>query len=392
MRIAQIVTRRQRRGAEVFATQLSDGLVRGGHHVTVVGLYPPPEDALAPEGADVVDLGSARTGRLNFDRVRELAAVLTRIQPDLVQANGSDTLKYAVLAKMLSRARWPLVYRNISIASRWLRNPAHRLWGIWLARRLTHVVAVSEESRVDFVDTYRVAAGRITTIPIGVNVPPAPDRAAARRFLGEVTGLPDDARVLIHVGSFSPEKNHLWLIEAFDRVREQVPNAHLVLVGDGALMSEVQSQVRSRGLGEHVTILGSRPDAERLIGGADLLLLPSLIEGLPGVVLEAFAHAVPAVVTDVGSLREVVHHGSTGVVVAPHDLDAFVSGAVGLLADDERRIKMGAAARALVMEGYGMAKIVAEFEALHRRLTGKEGAAAVPPPTFSAAKSPGVRP
>src|SRR5687768_10410933 len=109
MRIIQIVTRRQRRGAEVFATQLSDGLASRGHEVFVIGLYPPPKDVLVPSGASAFDLTSVGRGRLSASRIRELAALLKRHKPDLVQANGSDTLKYAVLARMLLRAEWPLV-------------------------------------------------------------------------------------------------------------------------------------------------------------------------------------------------------------------------------------------------------------------------------------------
>ena len=128
MRLLQLVTRRQHRGAEVFAAQLSDGLARRGHDVTLVGLYPAPVHPVTPVAARSHDLGGRSDRPLSYDLVVKLNELIDRLNPDVVQANGSSTLKYASLAKTVSRGRWPLVYRNIGIASDWLRCPGHQWW------------------------------------------------------------------------------------------------------------------------------------------------------------------------------------------------------------------------------------------------------------------------
>src|SRR5688572_17881081 len=106
MRILHLVTRRQRRGAEVFAAQLADGLVQEGHDVLLAGLFAPSPDPLIPLLAPAQDLSGQPESRLSYGLLSDLIALTRSFQPDLVQANGSATLKYASLARALSKGRW----------------------------------------------------------------------------------------------------------------------------------------------------------------------------------------------------------------------------------------------------------------------------------------------
>jgi glycosyltransferase involved in cell wall biosynthesis len=368
MRILQIVTARQRRGAEVFATQLSDALAARGHEVTVLGLYPAAGPSLDPERAAWEDLRPGRVGKLNPARVADLIRYLRRVQPELVQANGADTLKYSSIAKRLGELRAPLVYRNISIASQWLRGRAHRAWGRWLAGALDHVSSVSEASGADFGRTYGVPAWRRSVTHRGILIPVGVDAEAARRELTRRAGIPPGAQLLVHVGNYSEEKNHLWLVGAFRGILTAAPEAHLVLIGDGVLRPEVEARIAQLELDHSVHVLGVQPDAAQLVAGADVFVLPSRIEGIPGVVLEAAAQAVPAVATDVGGMREAVRDGETGLLVARGDEGGFVAAVLALLADPARRCSMGAAARSLVQARFSMDVTAAAFEDLYARL------------------------
>lgn len=369
MRILQLVTRRQHRGAEVFAAQLGDALVQRGHQVVLAGLYAPPPNPLTPGAAATADLLDASSvGRLSPRAVGRVADFVRTGEFDLVQANGSDTLKYTALARRLRAGRWPLVYRNISLASYWLRYPGQRAWGRWLLRAVDHVAAVSEQSREDFRRTYAVPESRISTLPIGVHIPERPHREEARRRLLELAGVPADAEILAHIGSFSPEKNHLWLLESFVEIRRERPAVHLLLFGDGPLLPTVRAAVAEHGLEPSVHLLGRHADVSELVAGAELLVLPSRIEGIPGVILEAAAQGVPAVATAVGAMHEAVRDGETGVLVPLDDRPAFVGAVSGLLADPRRRRQMGVAARAYVTESFGMERVVDAFERLYEQL------------------------
>ena len=122
------------------------------------------------------------------------------------------------------------------------------------------------------------------------------DRAAVRSELG----IPSDAVVIGHVGRFVPEKNHSFLIRVAREFSRLEPRAFFLLVGDGELRSEIESQVRTLGLERNFRFAGMRRDVPRLMMGAmDVLVLPSLYEGIPLTLLEAQAAGLRCVVSDV---------------------------------------------------------------------------------------------
>jgi glycosyltransferase involved in cell wall biosynthesis len=377
LRLLQLVTRRQLRGAEVFAAQLSAGLAALGCEVVLAGLYAPGEPPLAAAGVELLDLGGRPRRCLSPGLVRRLRRLVAARRPDLVQANGSDTLKYAVLALRGARPRPPLVYRSISIQSLWLRGALHRRWNRWLLHQVDHVAAVSRGAADDLVATHGLAPGRVSVLPLGTPAGPPPDPAAARARLADAAGLDPAGPLLVHVGSFTPEKDHALLLAAFREVRHRLPAARLVLLGDGPLRPEVERRAAAGsaagdtgGAGPAVRFLGARPDAAELAGGADLLVLSSRIEGTPGVVLEAAARGVPAVATAVGGLPEVVEHGRTGLLTAPGDAAELAGALLELLAAPERRRAMGRSARERVLERHDLGRVTRSFLELYRRLDG----------------------
>ena len=180
MKIVQLVTRRQRRGAEVVAADLSVALVARDHDVRFAGLNPPPAEPLAPDGVVNDDVSEASPSVLSPRLIADLARYLRRVDPDVIQANGGYAMKYAVLAKRWSRARWPLLYCNIGLSSDWLRRPGQRAWNGWLLRQADVTAAVSDASRADLLATYGLDPDRVEVVRRGVPLE-AEDREAARR-------------------------------------------------------------------------------------------------------------------------------------------------------------------------------------------------------------------
>jgi glycosyltransferase involved in cell wall biosynthesis len=130
-----------------------------------------------------------------------------------------------------------------------------------------------------------------------------PDRNGVRREFG----IPPDSALCIHVGRMDAAKNHEFLVEAFARLAELVPKARLVLVGRGG--NEIEHRVRARAaapdLRNKVFFAGVREDVPRLLLAADVMLFPSLWEGLPGALLEGCAAGLPVVASDIPPVREV---------------------------------------------------------------------------------------
>lgn len=356
----------------MFATQLSGILADRGCEVMLVSLYGPGEPPLTSRpDVPVVDLAEMADQGLRFGCLRRLASLLRNERPDIVQANGSDSLKYTVLARWLSSSRMPIVYRNISLASEWLRGPVHRSWNRWLVRRVDHVAAVSDTTRRDFARTYGINGSRLSTIPIGTPLVDEVDKATARRRLSALASHPAGGPIVVHIGSFTPEKNHEHILHAFRIVVDRIHSAKLVLFGDGELRDSMEELVRSLGLEGAVTFAGARHDAAELAAGADLLVLFSSVEGLPGVVLEAGAGGVPTVSSRVGGVEEAIIDGQTGILVPAGDVDAFAREVVGLLNDDDRRQALGLQAREFVSSRYGLEQVADSFLELYRDLVRK---------------------
>jgi glycosyltransferase involved in cell wall biosynthesis len=118
------------------------------------------------------------------------------------------------------------------------------------------------------------------------------DRCALRRELG----LPETATLVGHVGRFVEQKNHRQLIEIFAEIARHRPDAALILVGAGHLQTEIRERVADLGLAKRVRFLGVRRDLPRVLPNLDVLVMPSLYEGLPVVLVEAQAAGVPSVV------------------------------------------------------------------------------------------------
>lgn len=375
MNVLQLVTRNEMRGAEVFAGQVSEALSMRGHEVVQAGLYELESASrrLSFRHAREYELHGRVKGRFEWPTMRRLAGLVREFKPAIVQANGFHALKYAALLKQFSRPPWPIVYRNISIASKWIRWPYQRYWGRWICRTVSYVLSVSDCSAHDFHRTYRVPRQRVLVVRRGIAVPQAVDVGAIRHAVCEMTGVNGASQFVCHVGGFSSEKNHVGLIDAFERIHARRPTTHLVLVGDGPLRRDVEESVYSRDLADCVHFLGYRDDARDLIGGMDLLLLSSHIEGIPGVVLEAAARRVPSVCTNVGAVSEVIDAGRNGILVPPGDMASLANAALELLRDDTRRSVLGQAAFDHVREHHCMEAAVDRFEEVYKQAISEFG-------------------
>lgn len=210
-----------------------------------------------------------------------------------------------------------------------------------------HVFAVSENVRtsIRYPSPLRfLSMPPVETLYHGLDLS-ALDRWRMTDGVRTELGVAQDAPVFGTVANFRPQKAHADLIRAALRVREAVPTARLVLVGQGPKEPDVRRQVRELGLQDMVVFAGQRDDAPRVAGAFDVFVLPSRYEGLAIALLEAMALGRPPVVTAVGGLSELVENGANGLIVPPSDPDALAQAIVLLLHDADLRSRLGEAAR-----------------------------------------------
>jgi glycosyltransferase involved in cell wall biosynthesis len=161
-------------------------------------------------------------------------------------------------------------------------------------------------------------------------------------------------RVVIAVGRLVPIKNTPLLIAAMAKVRERLPNVHLIVVGEGPQSSALQTQIAELGLQDAVTLAGYVPLVElpALYRSADVFALSSKFDNSPNVVLEAMGAGLPVVATDVGGVRGFVESGKGADLVPSDDAQRFAEALVGWLESPERRAAASLHNRRVVLERY----------------------------------------
>ncbi|WP_018930681.1 glycosyltransferase family 1 protein [Gracilibacillus lacisalsi] len=161
----------------------------------------------------------------------------------------------------------------------------------------TNLFAVSKKAGISEFGKKAVKNNTVKVIPNAINTSRflfnQDTRIAKRSELGF-----KDELVIVHVGRFHPQKNHRLLLEIFKKVNEKQKNSKLILIGDGPLKQEIEKQTKIMNLENAVFFKGIRSDVSDFLQAADVLLFPSLYEGLPGVVLEAQAAGIPCIISD----------------------------------------------------------------------------------------------
>jgi glycosyltransferase involved in cell wall biosynthesis len=311
MRILQLIQKKQLRGAEMFASQLSNELMKKGHEVRVMALHDGDAD-LPFEQVEI--LGKKRPLFFLLNKIAALNKVVKTWKPDIIQTNAGDTTRIAVLSKIIFGCDVPIVMRNASTISQYMGSGFKKKYYQFLVDKVDAVASVSQVSKDDFIMQFPNATQKVHLLPIGIN-PSLFEDAVSPVGLG---------KYILHVGGFTFEKNHTGLLNIFEKVLHQLPDAKLVCAGDGPLFTQIKDEVKKRNLEKQVLLLGKRNDVTSLLKGAKMLVLPSIIEGLPGTILEAMYAKVPVIAYNTGGIGQVVNE-STGWLIEKGNDDKFAN-------------------------------------------------------------------
>ena len=276
-----------------------------------------------------------------------LARLLRREQPGALVLHDPHAVSAALVAVRLSRRPLLVAVRRVDFP---LGSPLSRAKYAACDR----VVVVSRAIGT-VVESCGIAREKLRLVYEGVpDRAPAPGGREALASLGVPAGVP----VVGNVAALTDHKDHATLIEALALARPRVPQARLVILGEGELRGALEARVRERGLGDRVVFAGFRPDLDRLLPAFSLFCLSSRLEGLGTSLLDAMAFGLPVVATSAGGIPEAVEDGVTGRVVPPGDPAALADALVSVLGDDERRRALGAAGRRRFLERFTADRMV----------------------------------
>jgi glycosyltransferase involved in cell wall biosynthesis len=301
---------------------------------------------------------------------REVAGHLRRVGADVVCCNGYKADVTGWLAAR--RAGIPAV----AIAHGWtgatFKVRCYEALDRLVMRWMDGTVCVSEGQAVK-VRRAGVPAERVTVIRNAIQTAPfdRPD-PAYRQVLRDFFPVPP-RRLVGAAGRLSPEKGFGQLVSAAGMVTRIDPGVGFVLFGDGPLREDLLRQVRAAGLADRFILAGFRADLERFLPHCDVVALPSFTEGLPVIVLEAFAARVPVVATAVGGTPEVIEDGRNGYLVPPKSPAALTRRILDVLREESKRAAMGRHGRRCVEERFTFASQAVQYQQLFEGLLHRRG-------------------
>jgi sugar transferase (PEP-CTERM/EpsH1 system associated) len=183
-------------------------------------------------------------------------------------------------------------------------------------------------------------------------------------------GLSKEEVVLGIVGRLEPEKDHRTLLRAFRALNAHHQATRLLIVGDGSLRRELESQCRALDIERNVTFLGARADIPHVLAAFDVFVLSSVQEGVPLSVVEAMGAGKPVIATDVGGLRLLVKPALNGLLVPPADPVALEAAMRELTGNAALRQEMGRRSRQIAQESFGVSTMIDRYQELYDSVLG----------------------
>ncbi len=298
----------------------------------------------------------------HIGEIKKFLAVLKEEKPTIVH---SHLFRATMFAAPLSKcAGVPKVIETAHIREAW-RKGIKKAYCIdrFFYRFVDKIIAVSKAVKGYLVDEKGVPAQKIEVIYNGVDVEKFSSRdtvhspqSGNRKFTIGV------------IGRLEPQKGHRYFLEAVTMLGDKGKDIDFRIIGDGILRHELERMARDFGIDDRVRFLGYQKDMREVIATFDLVVLPSLYEGLPLVILEAGAMGKPVIATDVDGSGEAVIDGETGILVGPGDSDALKEAMERCLTEKEALVRFGKAGREHVARSFTSALQIDNTEKLYDAL------------------------
>jgi len=266
----------------------------------------------------------------------EARRVIREHDINLIQTHGYKSNTIGFFVKLFCRLPWIGFAHGFIEDDRKLRfyNRVDRL----VLRRADRIVAVSNSMKALLIQ-HGVAAHKIRVIHNAIDpneaVPDMSGKEIRQRY-----GLTPDQKVIGVIGRLNPEKGQLIFLRAMEKTARSFPDVKALIIGDGQDRAMLEGFCREKGLSDHVVFLGHQEKMANYYQVLDLLVLPSLSEGLPNTVLEAMSFGVPVLATAVGGVPEIIQNGN-GLMVPPNDPGALAEKMMELLKDGALRQAIG---------------------------------------------------
>lgn len=371
IRLLSIVTRMNVGGPAVQISTLMRGLIPTDvEQVLLTGTVgSDEEDFLASQGQDLRFIRVPSMGRevhpvKDALALRQISKFIRQFNPHIVHTHTAKAGSLGRVAAIATRsgAKRVHTFHGHLLHGYFSPNATQRVIRVEraLAERTTKLIAVGEQVKTDLL---REGIGQIDqyeVIPPGLQLGRLPTKVQAREGLG----LDPDQLVVCFIGRLTAIKRIDRLIEVVRHTSRKIPNVRFIVAGEG---NELELVHKARQEGLPVIALGWRSDVERIMAASDLMVLTSDNEGTPVSLIQAGLAGLPVVSTDVGSVRDVVQDGKSGILTSTDPL-AISTAVSNMLANPQLRRQYGDFARQDYSERYGSLTLVNSHLRVYRSL------------------------
>lgn len=308
-------------------------------------------------------------GMTNPREIFRLYRIIRHERPEIVHSHLFRSS--AIASPLAALVGVPVVIETAHLGGEWRGNVLKR-WRLvdqTVAYFVTKIIAVSEALKRYLVEAKTISPEKVEVIHNGRDLdyfrPLDADAVDALKSKLQIT---KEQEVITVVGRLQHQKGHKYFLEALPGVIQEFPNLRVLLVGDGELRGQLEEYCRSLGVEKNVIFTGFQEDVRGMLGISDVVVLPSLFEGLPLTTIETSAMGKAIVATAVNGTPEVVKHGETGLLVPPKEPLALKDAVLTLLKNRELREKMGKVGRKYVTTNFDVKSQVEKTTALYLRL------------------------
>lgn len=353
MIIAHVVDSMEIGGAETLVAQLCRLQRQEGHDPSVYAILTlgPLGDQLQKDGFTV----RAHVGRHLTDSTRNFYRIFKELKPDVVHLHNPTPTVYAAMAARLAGVKSIISTRHSLCAPP--RRVLVELKYAVAACFCDWVVGICDATAENIREIHSVSARKITRVYNGA----LPVPRAAKEKWPQKTDF-----TLVYVGRLEPVKNHALLLNAFRAALTSRPELRLWMVGDGSERARMEGLAAELGITSQVRFWGQQLDVAPFFSAADAFIMSSKSEGLPVSLLQAFSLGLPAIVTDVGGMAEVVRLAGAGIIVPPNDSIALAEAILNLAGNDAERAQYSANAEASFRSRFTLQTMADAYMDLYR--------------------------
>jgi len=357
-------------GGERNFAQIINRLPKDRYKVMVVcmpgGVF---EEEIRGSGAQIrpVDMGS----RFNILLIFRLAELMKREGIHIVHSQGGRADFFARIAAKLAKV--PKVVSTVAMPVEGydvgsLRKTVYVALDRFTERFVDRFIVVSQALRKVLILDHKIAHDKVIKIYPGIVIEDYHHHSPSDKAIREEFRIEPDIPIVGAIGRLVWQKGFSFFIHAAKRIVKVFSDVKFLIVGEGPLHQELKMLSKRLEISEYLVFTGFRRDIPDLLSGMDILVIPSLKEGLPAVLLEGMAMAKPIVATNIDGISEIIRDGETGLLVPPGDPEALAEAITSLLKDRDKAMTMGRAGRRLIGREFSVEEMVRRTQEVYESM------------------------